>query len=73
MKRYYNVLLILSFLAFTNCKASIGDNEVLVKGTDFDFSNVMDVNADPVRVKDFYISKNMVTRAEYEQFLKNTS
>lgn len=73
MKRYYNVLLILSFLAFTSCKASIGDNEVLVKGTDFDFSNVMDVNADPIRVKDFYISKNMVTRAEYEQFLKDTS
>ncbi|MBP5451241.1 MAG: SUMF1/EgtB/PvdO family nonheme iron enzyme [Treponema sp.] len=56
-----------------SCKNTSGDKEVLVKGTDFDFSKVMDVREDSVKIKDFYITKNMVTRAEYEQFLKDTS
>lgn len=56
-----------------SCKNTSDDKEVFVKGSDFDFSKVMEIGSEVVSIKDFYISKNMVTRQEYERFVNETS
>ncbi|MBR5646469.1 MAG: SUMF1/EgtB/PvdO family nonheme iron enzyme [Treponema sp.] len=70
MKKYYGILLMFLFIS---CNKNELSNEIFVKGSEFDFSNYLNIESEKNYISDFYISKYMVTREQYEYFVVETS
>ena len=73
MIRRYFVYAILISVALLGCKRNTSEGEIFLKGAKIDFATIMNTEPEEIKIGDFYISSHMVTRAEYEKFVEETS